>query len=830
MIDSQNTSVLNTTEERIEMAKKFLDTLYGNVVITQYSYIWVMRKNEKSTISFNIADEAERQKMAEEGIRYNDEGYDVYFGVCPVAEPLPSNRRASKKDYPPTLQPAVWTDIDTEGGTHINDKGKNKIYPPNFDTAKLLLPITASMLINSGYGLHGYFIFDEPLILNENNRIEAEIRNANLISIIRTKADSYTTGIDSVQDLSRVLRLPGTYNYKLGCDNSVLCQTIEINDVRYSISDLDSQISKLILELPSTPISHLEINHEPKMPPSIENFNIESEEVSREEAIKRIKEAPFTLMLDTEKAKNVGYICPVCNSGSGKNGTGITCIHDHYRCWNEGWGGDNLDWLKRTYGLTFNAALEYGIKKLNLKIVNSNQNGSCEIENNLPLIRNDSTGRVINCTENFDLVLREDPDLRGLIGYDDFSHRLIKRRQAPWDNIHVKDRTWVDRDDILLRHYIATKHGLRNKDLLADSLVVIANENSYHPVRDYLINLPEWDGISRAESIFIECLDVEDNEYSREISLHWLLAAVKRVFHPGCKFDYCLVITGGQGIGKTTVLAKLGGQFFNNSIDSINGKDALEQLQGSWIIEMGELQATKKSDNEAIKAFISRSCDRVRLPYARRAEEYPRQCVFSATTNDVEFLKDRTGGRRFWILEAHAVSETTAERLSRLNKEYIDQLWAEVYHKYREEEAEKGNVNLLPSSSVLQRATDIQSSYTEGGEIKALIENYLDTPIPNEAVWNAMSKDKRWSFIQGNTFYHLTLDESKGEVLRNRICSTEIMYELFGINNPNHNRSTLREVNTILANLQGWRRINSNGIRMGIYGIQHNVYERIVET
>ena len=177
--------------------------------------------------------------------------------------------------------------------------------------------------------------------------------------------------------------------------------------------------------------------------------------------------------------------------------------------------------------------------------------------------------------------------------------------------------------------------------------------------------------------------------------------------NPGCKFDYCLVLAGGQGTGKSTTLEKLGVNWFNNSIDSINGKDALEQLQGSWIVELGEMQATKKADNEAIKSFISRSTDKVRLPYARRAEEFPRQCVFSATTNDSEPLKDKTGARRFWMLKSTATSDTTPQRLAILSNDYITQVWAEVYHNYKKEMSDNGNVNLLPSSDILAEATRV---------------------------------------------------------------------------------------------------------------------------
>ena len=165
----------------------------------------------------------------------------------------------------------------------------------------------------------------------------------------------------------------------------------------------------------------------------------------------------------------------------------------------------------------------------------------------------------------------------------------------------------------------------------------VISRNRFHPVRDYLKGLT-WDGTPRAETLYIDYLGAEDSAYTRMVTKQHLKAAVARVMQPGVKFDPCLVLSGPQGIGKPTILAKLGRQWFNDSIVSLQGKDPMEQLQGSWIIELSEMQATNKSENDQIKAFISRQVDKFRAPYGRRTEEFPRQCVFAATTNDYVFL------------------------------------------------------------------------------------------------------------------------------------------------------------------------------------------------
>ena len=230
------------------------------------------------------------------------------------------------------------------------------------------------------------------------------------------------------------------------------------------------------------------------------------------------------------------------------------------------------------------------------------------------------------------------------------------------------------------------------------------------------------------------------------------------------------------------------------------------------------MQATKKADNEAIKNFISRSTDKVRLPYARRAQEFPRQCVFSATTNDSEPLKDRTGGRRFWMLKSIATSNTTPQRLAILSNDYIEQVWAEVYQRYNEELAANGNVNLLPPPDILAEAARLQAEFTEGSEIISLIENYLDQLIPSSDIWDRLDKCNRRDFIKGNpVMYHC--EYVKSTVKRTTVCSAEIAFELFEAEHLNKEKM-------LLANLKGWHKSSNSSTRMGPYGIQKNVYVR----
>lgn len=331
-------------------------------------------------------------------------------------------------------------------------------------------------------------------------------------------------------------------------------------------------------------------------------------------------------------------------------------------------------------------------------------------------LERDHTGKVKSTSvTNFELVLNFDPVIRGCIGYDAFSQKIVPRRKLPWSDELSTQPAWANYDDAGLQNYLNRTYELNNEQIFFNVISEYAHKNSFHPVQDYFKGLPKWDGVTRAAEYFIDNLEIEDNRYTREIIKSWMTAAIARVFHPGCKWDYTLVIKGEQGVGKSTIFSKLAGKWFNDSIESIGGKETLENLLGSWIIELCEMQATKKADNELIKSFLSRQTDRFRVPYGRRTEEFLRQCVFAATTNDEEFLKDRTGNRHFLVLVSNAKDGNCRNRLSKLGTDYIDQVWAEIFCHYNQlfpanEAFDAGK--LLPADDVLEMAKNVRDDYT----------------------------------------------------------------------------------------------------------------------
>lgn len=390
---------------------------------------------------------------------------------------------------------------------------------------------------------------------------------------------------------------------------------------------------------------------------------------------------------------------------------------------------------------------------------------------------------VFNCL----LVLKYDPALKGKIRLDEFAHRLVVIDDLPWRG---KDETpyWTDTDDACLRNYFATKYLIKGKGIIDDALQEITQANKFHPVREYLTGLT-WDGECRVDTLFIDYIGAEDTEYIRAVTRKWMCGAVARVMVPGIKFDTAIVLYGSQGLGKSLILERLGRKWFNNSLVDIKTKDALEQIQGSWINELAELAPTYKNDNEIVKAFISRTSDRFRSPYGRRTEEYPRQCVFAGSTNNLMFLKDRTGNRRFWPITGDKDRKT--KNAWDITQDDIDQLWAEAYYYWSNGES------LVLEGDLEEEALRIQLSHTEGGELVGIIEEYLEMLLPEN--WESLDIFDRRDYIR-----NYGDDDHCGSVQRERVCALEIWCEVMEGDRKNLQNAKAREITDILQAMQGW--------------------------
>lgn len=260
----------------------------------------------------------------------------------------------------------------------------------------------------------------------------------------------------------------------------------------------------------------------------------------------------------------------------------------------------------------------------------------------------DDKGNPTGCLANVHDVMINRPEWRGLLAYDEFAQRIVKLKRPPYAG-YEENNEWTGVDDSRTAIWITHEEKIApTSATVAEAIEVLGRINPIHPVRDYLKSLPAWDGVERLDHWLCDYMMVADSEYVRKVARYYLIAMVARVMNPGCKFDYCLVLEGEQGLKKSTALSILAGEWFADTDLDLHNKDAMSALQGVWLHEFQELGALARTEATKQKSFLSRAFDKYRPVYGRRDIKAFRQLVFAGTTNEWEWNKDPTGGRRFW--------------------------------------------------------------------------------------------------------------------------------------------------------------------------------------
>ena len=426
------------------------------------------------------------------------------------------------------------------------------------------------------------------------------------------------------------------------------------------------------------------------------------------------------------------------------------------------------------------------------------------------LTKNPNTGLYDKTIDNMLLILMHD-SLCTRIGYDEFASRIMVLGPMPWDRRSVI-RPWDDSDDAGCRWYLEKYYLLTGREKAQDAVTRAAAANPYDPVKDYLSSVI-WDGIPRLDTLFIDYLGAADNPYTRAAARKSLSAAVARVFHPGIKYDYMPVLTGRQGIGKSTLLRKLGrDDWFTDAINSFDGKEADEIIRGMWIIEIGELEAMNRSEVGRVKQVLSQNVSRFRAAYGRHVQDVPRRCVFFGTSNNKEYLRDSTGGRRFWPIDC-GLAEPVKSVFADLERE-IDQIWAEAVDAYKKGE------QLYMAGDLVKHALKEQEEHREHLPLEGIIAEWLERPIPSD--WSGWDLQKRRMFWGGG----LAKEEGVLLVPRTRVCATEIWCELLNGNPKDIQRRNAMEINAALQAIPGWRYM-PRVVKMAPYGPQRG-FERDV--
>ena len=409
-----------------------------------------------------------------------------------------------------------------------------------------------------------------------------------------------------------------------------------------------------------------------------------------------------------------------------------------------------------------------------------------------------SKGDIAATISNVAAILQHDPRLCGSYYYDRFKGRPIVSGDLPW--VAYRERispVWTDTDDAGLRSFLEDEYRIVSQTKIKDAVDIAMLARSRHPVQEYLEGL-SWDGIPRMETVFSDYLGAEDCRYTRAVTRAALIGAVARIQRPGCKHDHMLVLVGPQGCRKSTTLAKLGKEWFSDSLYTVSGKDAFEQIQGVWIIEMGEMAAARKSEVEQLKQFMSKRMDSYRAAYGRRTQDHPRQCAFFGSTNDFEFLRDQTGARRFWPVEVDDTGRTEADKLT---DEIVDQIWAEAMSAYRSGE------HWYLSAEDEDLARQVQAEHTQESIYTGQVLAFLEREVPEG--FYGWTLDQRRAYWSGDYFP----DEDPVTEPRTKTCIMEVWCEALGGDPRQISHMQRVEIGNILRSAPGWK--SAGTVRLG---------------
>ena len=428
-----------------------------------------------------------------------------------------------------------------------------------------------------------------------------------------------------------------------------------------------------------------------------------------------------------------------------------------------------------------------------------------------------STGNICKDPDNVKTALEYDPLLKNRLINDTFAHRLQGICPLPWEARKNKPAgtvfKWEDKDDNGLALYIKRVLGFYAPNITAAGLLEFSGKIEFNPVQEYLKSC-KWDGVPRLDTLFIDYLGAADNLYTRAVTRKAFTAAVARAMTPGCKYDNMVILSGPQGIGKSTLLSTMAGDWFNDSIRTFEGKDASELLQGTWLVEVAELDAFRGSDVSRIKQFLSVRTDKFRKAYGRNTGEYPRSCVFFGTTNASEYLRDKTGNRRFWPIDT-SVQPATKNIFNQLQNER-DQLWAEAFVRWQAGEP------LYLEGEVKKIAEEYQEGHRETSAREATVLGFISKNVPED--WSKWPLDKRRMYWGGIT----TNDVSKpiNLVPRDRVCALEVWCEAFGGSIKEYNTREASEINSVIAASGEWERSNGPIHIGGGYSKQRGFYRK----
>ena len=414
---------------------------------------------------------------------------------------------------------------------------------------------------------------------------------------------------------------------------------------------------------------------------------------------------------------------------------------------------------------------------------------------------NTQTGLPKATIDNVWIILEHDPLLKDKFALNRFAGRGEVLGALPWDG-RTQRRLWDDNDNEGLYWYLERYHHITGNGKIDGALSLHSTKHAFNDVQDYLRGL-KWDGQPRLDTLFIDYLGAADTPYTRAVTRKAFAAAVTRAMAPGSKFDNMLILSGPQGIGKSTLLDRMSKGWFNDSIRTFEGKEASELLQGVWLVEISELDAFRRTDVARIKQFLSLRTDRFRAAYGRHVKELPRCCVFFGTTNTDDYLQDRTGNRRFWPVDV-GVEPIIKSVWADLPDE-VDQLWAEAVVRWQTGEP------LFLRGDLEAAAKAKQEEHREVSTREGIVLDFLNKQVPED--WQSWPLDRRRMFWSGAVQGDIKL------VDRDRVCALEVWCEALDGKQKEIRYSDTAEINSIIESCADWER-TPGSVRFGYCGKQ----------
>ena len=410
------------------------------------------------------------------------------------------------------------------------------------------------------------------------------------------------------------------------------------------------------------------------------------------------------------------------------------------------------------------------------------------------MILNDKGGIKSNSPNNVLLSFKADDQLSIYLKHNEFSQEHELTKDIRIGNTFFKKGELPSNFDSVVKVYFESVLGVAfSNQAMLDGMETFFSERSYNPVMEYMERAAEnWDGRKRIDRMLQVYLGAEDIDLVSKIAEMWLVGAVAKVYEPYAKFDYVLDLVGGQGVGKTSLLQKLGGDWYTDAVTDFANKDNYDIMLKALIVNDDEMVASNRMSFSETKAFISKTSLRFRKPYMKRTEEFAKNFVLARTTNQKEYLKDKTGERRF--LSVMADTSRQKKHPMEIESETVEQIWGEAVTIY------KAGADLMFDKETEERLEIYREKFMYRDEVELQVLEYLEMPIPDN--WSS------WSIQQQHQYTSKYFDNSSefeaGSKKLEKVSTREMMYNLFMRNSNDKKLST--KINMIMDNHPGWEK------------------------